>query len=46
MINAARAMASGGTPLGQDGSTDYTRLASEERMVPAAMPWQEVAQCS
>lgn len=39
MIQAARSQA----PLGLDGSTDYTRLASDERIVPVDMPWQEVA---
>jgi phthalate 4,5-dioxygenase oxygenase subunit len=42
MIQAARSQ----TPLGLDGSTDYSRLATEERVVPADMPWQQVAPCS
>ncbi len=42
MIQAARSQ----TPLGLDGSTDYARLATEERVVPADMPWQQVAPCS
>ena len=42
MIQAARSQ----TPLGLDGSTDYSQLASEERIVPLDMPWQAVAQGS
>ena len=42
MIQAARSQ----TPLGLDGSTDYSRLATDERIVPLDTPWQEVAPCT
>ena len=41
MIQAARS----GTLLGVGGG-EYANLASEERVVPADVPWQEVAPCS
>ncbi|HLY66014.1 MAG TPA: Rieske 2Fe-2S domain-containing protein [Chloroflexota bacterium] len=46
MIYHARALAEGVEPPGLDGTFDYPRLASEEKIVPVEMPWQEVAPCS
>jgi len=43
LMQAAQALASGIEPPGFGG---YSTLASEERIVPADVPWQEVAPCS
>ena len=39
LLNAARALEAGIDPPSFDG---YAKLASEEKMVPAEIPWQEV----
>ena len=42
MINAVRSFAAGGEPIGLDPSIQYSRIRSEERVVPANTPWREV----
>jgi phthalate 4,5-dioxygenase oxygenase subunit len=44
MLEAVRAFMDGADPPGLDPSLDYGRIASEERVVPIDVPWQEVAE--
>lgn len=43
LLDAVRGFMGGAEPPGLDPSLDYTRIASEERVVPADVPWQEAA---
>jgi hypothetical protein len=42
MIEAVRRCADGATLLGQDPAIPYTRLRSEQRVIPIDEPWQQV----
>lgn len=46
MIQTARALMEGIDPPGLDGSADYAKLCSDERIVPVETPWQSVAEYS
>jgi hypothetical protein len=40
MLDAARALAAGGSPLGLDAAIRHPELHSEEQMIPLDWPWQ------